>query len=631
MIRKENKILKIIKYAPSIFILILCIIINFYLLYEKKQNLNLEKKEIKQKYITTNKELVKNEVLETIHYIKMKQKNTEKNLEQMLKKVVLNAHQISLNVYNMNKDEKKEKILEQIKKVLNNINYAKDGYFFIYDFNGVNILHGGDKSIEGRNLLDYKDSKSNNISKELNEILKTKNETYYSWYWPKNDNKEYKKIGFFKKIEPLNLYIGTGRFVVDYEQNLKKEILEYLSSVKYRKYGYIFVLDNKGKYLSYYNKDFIGKSISDLAFVENINKSFEKMKKVSKKGNYLRYEHIDKPNSVVKKIEKISYIKKFDKWNWIIGTGFYLDDVYKQIEEKELVLEKKYKEEIKTLYKITVISTIILLLISIYISKLIEKIFLNYKNKIEEQIQTNRQKDNLIAYQSKMATMGEMIGNIAHQWRQPLSSISTAATGVKMQKEIGVLTDDFEIKSLDSINNNVQYLSKTIDDFRNFFKNNKTRKEFNIQDSFEKTFKLVSAQYKNKDIELISNIEDVVLCSFESKLVQVLINILNNARDELIKQNFRKLIFIEAKKVENSLIILIKDNANGINDHIKHRIFEPYFTTKSKEEGTGIGLYMSNEIVNKHLDGTLEFSNEEYEFENEKYKGACFKITLPID
>ena len=631
MIRKENKILKIIKYAPSIFILILCIIINFYLLYEKKQNLNLEKKEIKQKYITTNKELIKNEVLETIHYINMKQKNTEKNLEQMLKKVVLNAHQISLNVYNMNKDEKKEKILEQIKKVLNNINYAKDGYFFIYDFNGVNILHGGDKSIEGRNLLDYKDSKSNNISKELNEILKTKNETYYSWYWPKNDNKEYKKIGFFKKIEPLNLYIGTGRFVVDYEQNLKKEILEYLSSVKYRKYGYIFVLDNKGKYLSYYNKDFIGKSISDLAFVENINKSFEKMKKVSKKGNYLRYDHIDKPNSVIKKIEKISYIKKFDKWNWIIGTGFYLDDVYKQIEEKELVLEKKYKEEIKTLYKITVISTIILLLISIYISKLIERIFLNYKNKIEEQIQTNRQKDNLIAYQSKMATMGEMIGNIAHQWRQPLSSISTAATGVKMQKEIGVLTDDFEIKSLDSINNNVQYLSKTIDDFRNFFKNNKTRKEFNIQDSFEKTFKLVSAQYKNKDIELISNIEDVVLCSFESKLVQVLINILNNARDELIKQNFRKLIFIEAKKVENSLIILIKDNANGINDHIKHRIFEPYFTTKSKEEGTGIGLYMSSEIVNKHLDGTLEFSNEEYEFENEKYKGACFKITLPID
>ncbi|PHO09438.1 histidine kinase [Malaciobacter canalis] len=631
MIRKENKILKIIKYAPTIFIFILCIIINFYLLYEKKQNLNLEKKQIKQKYITTNKELVKNEVLETIHYIKMKQNNTEKNLEQMLKKVVLNAYQISLNVYNMNKNEKKEKILEQIKKVLNNIKYAKDGYFFIYDFDGVNILHGGDKSIEGRNLLDYKDSKNNNISKELSKILKTKSETYYSWYWPKNDNKEYKKIGFFKKIEPLNLYIGTGRFVVDYEQNLKKEILEYLSSVKYRKYGYIFVLNSEGKYLSYYNEDFIGKNISNLAFVENINKSFEKMKEISQKGGYLKYSHINKPNSVLKKIEKISYIKKFDKWNWIIGTGFYMDDVYKEIEEKEFLLEKKYNEEIKTLYKITIISTIILLLISIYISKLIEKIFLRYKSMIEEQIQANRKKDNLIAYQSKMATMGEMIGNIAHQWRQPLSSISTAATGVKMQKEIGVLTDDFEIKSLDSINNNVQYLSKTIDDFRNFFKNNKTRKEFNIQDSFEKTFKLVSAQYKNKDIELISNIEDVKIYSFESKLVQVLINILNNARDELIKQNFRKLIFIEAKRVKNSLIILIKDNANGINDDIKHRIFEPYFTTKSKEDGTGIGLYMSSEIVNKHLDGTLEFTNEEYEFENEKYKGACFKITLPID
>ena len=233
--------------------------------------------------------------------------------------------------------------------------------------------------------------------------------------------------------------------------------------------------------------------------------------------------------------------------------------------------------------------------------------------------------------QSKMAAMGEMIGNIAHQWRQPLSVISTASTGLKLQKEMDILSDDDFYSTLVSINTSAQHLSSTIDDFRDFFNpsNNKIN-EFNISETFIKTLNLVKAQFTAKDIEIIQNIEDSKISSIENELIQVLINILNNARDALITiENQRRFIFINAYTKENNLIIEIKDNAGGIKEEIIDRIFEPYFTTKYKSQGTGIGLYMSKEIIEKHIDGILLVSNENYTYENVDYLGAKFVIEIP--
>ena len=239
-------------------------------------------------------------------------------------------------------------------------------------------------------------------------------------------------------------------------------------------------------------------------------------------------------------------------------------------------------------------------------------------------------KDKLFYQQSKMAAMREMLGNIAHQWRQPLSVISTAATGLKIQKEMDILSDENFYSTLVSINTSAQYLSSTIDDFRGFFNpsNNKIR-EFNIVNIFTKTLNLLNAQFVAKDIEIIQNIEDCKIFSIENELIQVLINILNNARDVLIqKENQRKLIFINEYTKDNISYIEIKDNAGGIKEEIIDRIFEPYFTTKHQSQGTGIGLFMSKEIIEKHLDGELLVSNEKYNYENIEYVGAKFTILI---
>ncbi len=258
----------------------------------------------------------------------------------------------------------------------------------------------------------------------------------------------------------------------------------------------------------------------------------------------------------------------------------------------------------------------------------------NLEDKVSFQIEKLRQKDNLLFQQSKLAAMGEMLGNIAHQWRQPLSAISSIATGTKIQKEINCLSDKDLISSLDNINHTVQYLSETIEDFRNFFNpNNGGLSEFDVELIIDKTLKLMSSQLSKNETEVILNVENYRLLSYENELIQVLINILNNARDALLKKedNERKLIFINAYKKENRYCIEMLDSAGGVHKDILERIFEPYFTTKHQSQGTGIGLYMSEEIVKKHLHGTLSVKNENYEYGNEKFQGAKFSIQIPIN
>ncbi|QKJ22130.1 PAS domain-containing protein [Poseidonibacter lekithochrous] len=250
---------------------------------------------------------------------------------------------------------------------------------------------------------------------------------------------------------------------------------------------------------------------------------------------------------------------------------------------------------------------------------------------IAQDISELKKKNYVLSQQSKMASMGEMLGNIAHQWRQPLSLISTLSTGMKLKKELDVLSSDEFYEAMDNINNTTQFLSQTIDDFRKFFQHNKDKTEFLINDVFDKTLKIVSAQFTNHDILIIKDISDTQVLALENELLQVLINILNNARDALLeKREDKRLIFINVYEEKEDLIIKIKDNASGIPLDIIDKVFEPYFSTKHQQQGTGIGLYMSEEIVTKHLDGKIEVENVEYSYESEEYKGAEFTISLPL-
>ncbi len=299
-------------------------------------------------------------------------------------------------------------------------------------------------------------------------------------------------------------------------------------------------------------------------------------------------------------------------------------------DSKELA-QQKQKDDVTLPYELNCIKkdgTVFPALIKAY----------NYKNKDGKVIRISavvdltyiKSKEQMLFQQSKMATMGEMLENIAHQWRQPLSVITTSSTGLELQKEMGVLTDEVLLKSLEQITNSANHLSETIDDFRSFFKQDKQKHKYNIYDAFVKAEELLSSKFKNRNIKVIEDCDNCEMFGYENELVQAFMNILNNAKDifEEIKIE-NKTIFVTIKKEKEFVKVSIKDNAGGIPAEILPSIFNEHFTTKGDKDGTGIGLYMTKMIIEK-VHGTIEAQNDTFVFEDVQYTGANFIISLPL-
>ena len=242
-----------------------------------------------------------------------------------------------------------------------------------------------------------------------------------------------------------------------------------------------------------------------------------------------------------------------------------------------------------------------------------------------------KKQEKLLSEQSKLVAMGEMIGNIAHQWRQPLSVISTSATGMQLKQELNMLDRDNIDKYCSIINQNAQYLSKTIDDFKNFVKGNEKKVEFNLYENFQSLLHLLEGTIKKSNIQIIKNIDkNIVITNLDNQLIQCYINIINNAKDAFIENDIKpRYIFVDISKDNNNVIINIKDNAGGIEKENLNKIFEPYFTTKHESQGTGIGLNMTFKLITEGMKGNIYVNNTTYIYENERYIGAKFTIILP--
>ncbi|RLA78591.1 MAG: hypothetical protein DRG78_14760 [Epsilonproteobacteria bacterium] len=245
-----------------------------------------------------------------------------------------------------------------------------------------------------------------------------------------------------------------------------------------------------------------------------------------------------------------------------------------------------------------------------------------------------KQNDKILSQQSKMASMGEMIGNIAHQWRQPLTAISIAAGGIKLNYEFDMEDRAETIKELDNIVKNTQFLSSTIEDFQNFLKVDRTTHDFDIKRTIKKTLAIIQANLVAYKVDIVENYhKDIFLNGIQNDLVQVLLNIINNASDILkTKKNEKKYIAIDvdSNQENNNAIISIHDTAGGVPDDIINKIFEPYFTTKHQSSGTGLGLYMTHNIIVK-MGGEIEIRNEKLTIKNQEYFGAKFIIKIPLD
>ena len=241
-----------------------------------------------------------------------------------------------------------------------------------------------------------------------------------------------------------------------------------------------------------------------------------------------------------------------------------------------------------------------------------------------------KKQENIMISQSRNAAMGEMISMIAHQWRQPISVIAMGANNMLVDIELDSLDAETIKKGAQDIVEQTQELSKTINDFRNFFQPERNSENIRPEDIFAKAFNVIGKSLQNNEINVLYDFRnDRHITTYSRELMQVFINILKNATEALIENNIReKKIFLSSQNSEDEITIRICDNAGGIEDDVIDKIFDPYFSTKDEQTGTGLGLYMSKTIIEKHLGGSIKAYNK-VDTDGPDI-GTCFEISIPI-
>ncbi|MBF0566836.1 MAG: response regulator [Nitrospirae bacterium] len=267
------------------------------------------------------------------------------------------------------------------------------------------------------------------------------------------------------------------------------------------------------------------------------------------------------------------------------------------------------------------------------------------ETRVAGEVEKHRQKEQLLIQQSKMAAMGEMIGNIAHQWKQPLNALGIIIGDILDAYDFGELDRTYLEEIVDQSREQISFMSKTIDDFRNFLKPSKAKTNFDVKIAVAEVLSILWPQFRTNFISFVincnnhnktfNNLSDVICCNdmiistYKNEFAQVILNIITNAKDAIIESRENGymnkadegIIIIDCARKPDSVLITIRDNGGGIPDGIMDRIFEPYFTTKSDDKGTGIGLYMAKTIIENNLYGTLTARNVD--------GGAEFTITVP--
>ncbi len=544
-------------------------------------------------------------------------------------------------------------IKKEIQDILNIIRFENNNYIFAYDDKGTTIAHIK-KELIGKNRFDLTIN-NKKIVQEIIKLSQTSNGGFISYEAtanPKNTLSN-NKLSYISRIKDFDWAVGTGIYLDDIHQQIKlkeEELEKHLTNTVIKTVIISISLTLLVLFIT-------------LLLSNKVKKIFKSYRQKLKKENELLEEKVKERTQI-----QDSLLSLFDhgecilfKWKnnktWDVtyvsksvskifeysNKEFMEGEIsYKQCIHKE-DLRRLKKDTVESIrndkniqhqpYRITTKSGKVkwVLEYTLCIKDKTGKIthFLGYI----VDITTLKNREKLLSEQSKMASLGEMIGNIAHQWRQPLSAISTAASGMALKQENHILSNKEFNDNINFIVENSQFLSQTIDDFRNFIKNEKIKTTFNIKELINKNLTLLKGVLQHNEIQVIlESDKEYSLHGYENELLQALLNIINNAKDVLLEKCAKdeRFIFINYEKQKEKIIIEIKDNGGGISPEIFNKIFEPYFTTKHQSIGTGLGLYMTHQIITNSSKGNIDVTNKSYTHNNKTYKGAQFKITLPI-
>ncbi|WP_169304177.1 cache domain-containing protein [Deferribacteres bacterium DY0609] len=609
--------------------------------------------------IENKKEIIKDIVNSYVNHINYSINSKHESIESRLVSKVNTAYKTSMDMYQKMKADNypEEAIQSSVKTVLASMVFGNN-YIFAFDKSGVIISSPLLPMIEGKNLIDMKDAAGRYTLRDSLEIISKTGDGFQDVVWanPSSPDEELKKKRvYMKEFEPYGWVIGYGIYMDDDDIQTKSMVVKQIETVSYENKGYIFAATYDGVSLTAPEK---GKDMYDVQDVNGVYIVRELIKLAKTGGGYLTY--VMPPFKGARPETKISYVAPIEKWGWYVGTGVYITDIEAEYQARmsELFTSEKYETTL-------IISGLIALLgaagFAVYIfsgkfQQLVEKFNadielknaelakmntaleervkektteLNKLNqfleqKVEEEVSKNRKKDRIMFQQGRLAAMGEMIGNIAHQWRQPLSSISLLVQDIQEAYDCGELDDEYLQSTVDKCTATVAHMSDTIDDFRYFFNPAKEQVHFDTSAEVKRCVNLLDAGLENSNIKVIVDLHaEGMAYGVPGEYSQVIVNVVSNAKDVLLSRGvIEPVISIKSYNEAGCIVLNICDNGGGVPSDIIDNIFEPYFTTKYHSKGTGIGLYFSKMIIEDNMNGRMTVKNED--------GGACFYLYVPI-
>ncbi|WP_282167794.1 bifunctional diguanylate cyclase/phosphodiesterase [Shewanella japonica] len=383
----DQKLINLIKYAPALTVCFFMIVINAVIIHDNQQKENESILSLREDVISRQKKEINQQVNQVINVIQFKNNLVLSQLKQQSKSRVDEAHSIAQSIFVNNPDKPKSDVIKMIINALRPIRFNDGrGYFFIFDMQGNNILHGLKPHLEGTSVWDAQDLRGTFILQEhINKIKRQQGEAFYHWWYQKPGypaTQEFEKVGFGKQFTPFNWFIGTGEYIADVENDEKATLLNWISEYDYGNHQRLFVIDKQGHSLA--NPI----THNEHAFIERHEDTTQQMVKqllsqVTTEGNLVEFDLSSQTEFALTPVE-ITYAKLFEPWGWIVGSHFNSHDFEAYLMSKQEALLLNNHEKLMKVLTLSIISTFLMVGGCLFASNLIANRFKKFKHRIEK-------------------------------------------------------------------------------------------------------------------------------------------------------------------------------------------------------------------------------------------------------
>jgi signal transduction histidine kinase len=569
--KKENttkRITTLIVVFPLIVLLIYGLLSHIFFFYSQNNEVKKELIMYEKTLMDAQRDTLREKVENLVQFIRYYDGRSSEKIKEDVKNIVNVTADIANNLYREHhKTMSEDKLKEIIKSALRKIKFEGDiGYLFLLGLDGIAHIHI-DPKIEGTNILDIQDVKGKYILKEFNQILKEKGEGFvdYYWYIVSEDRKEmHYKISFVKMLDCYDWYIGAGEYLKYMRKFVKRDILDYIKDNAYFKHGYFFISNSK----------------KEIVF-HPLSKSKQEIKRCRNKG----FSKDDK---------YLSYTQYVSEYDWYLTANKSLVEIRASIENKKQSSQIKGRANMQTNLYILMFTWLVSILLSLYLSMIINSKLKSYERRLHEA-------NERLIFQSRQALIGELFSMIAHQWRQPINKVASILALLRYKLPKKEITHEEVDKKCQDIEDSVEFMSETIDDFRTFYLPKESSQNVDLQELIERAIYFLEGSIRKKDVKIVKELEHIEYKLYTNEFLQVMINLIKNAMDSIKEDG---VIGIKLYKERDKIVISVDDNGVGIDKENISKVFDPYYTTK--EDSMGLGLYMTKMIIQKHLKGEIK-------------------------